>query len=300
MESVKALMAALIDYAGLFPPAELGMRKAVENYAGYVTGSDSASLGKFILPVERVAEFEQSGGDLFPQARGAAPWLISILVKGYLPSALSAIRDFDSRHGVARGGGAKVTTIEVPLACLPDFSRAEIQNYSAYVEVAASDDVATLLSQLESAGVNAKLRTGGVVETAFPSTYHVIRFLRTCCDIGIAFKATAALHHPVRAEFPLTYKPDSPRGTMFGFLNVFLAAAFVWNGVDDSTAAKILDETDPSAFAFDESAARWRDQSLSVNRIAAARRSFAHSFGSCSFREPVDELNLLLSGAGAA
>jgi hypothetical protein len=300
MESVKALTAGLIDYAGLFPPAELEMREAVESYSGYFASPDAASLGKFILPVERIGEFEQSAGDLTAKGKNAAPWPISILVKADLQSAIKQMRAFDSRHGAARAGGAKVTAIEMPFACLPDLSCAEIQNYAAYVEVAASDDVATLLSQLKNAGVNAKLRTGGVVETAFPSTYHVIRFLRTCCDIGIAFKATAGLHHPVRADFPLTYKPDGPRGTMFGFLNVFLAAVFMWSGADDSTAAKILEETDSSSFAFDDSAVSWRDQSLSVNRIAAARHSFAHSFGSCSFREPVDELKLLLAGAAAA
>jgi hypothetical protein len=300
MESVKALTAGLIDYAGLFPPAVLGMREAVENYAEYFAGPDAASLGKFILPVERIDEFEQSSGDLLSKERGAGPWPISILVKTDLQSAIARIRAFDSRHGDAHGGGGKVTAIEMPFACLPELSRAEIQNYAAYVEVAASDDVATLLPQLKKAGVSAKLRTGGVVETAFPSTYHVIRFLRTCCDVGIALKATAGLHHPVRAQFPLTYKPESPRSTMFGFLNVFLAAAFMWNGADDPTAAKILEETDQTAFAFDESAVCWRDQSLSANRIAAARQSFAHSFGSCSFREPVDELKLLLSGAAAA
>lgn len=276
------------------------MREAVENYAEYLASPDSASLGKFILPVERIDQFEQSVGDLLSKGRGAAQWPISILVKADLQSAIAEIGAFNSRHGDPRGGGATVTVLEMPFTCLPELSHAEIQNYSAYVEVAASDDVATRLQQLKNAGVNAKLRTGGVVETAFPSTYHVVRFLRTCCDIGIAFKATAGLHHPVRAEFPLTYKPDSPRGTMFGFLNVFLAAAFMWNGADDSISAKILDETDSSAFAFDDSAVSWRDQSLSVNRIAAARQSFAHSFGSCSFREPVDELKLLLSAATAA
>jgi hypothetical protein len=300
MESVKALTAGLIDYAGLFPPAELGMRGAVESYAEYFAGPDSASLGKFILPAERIGEFEQATANLLPKGRVSAPWPLSILVKADLHSAIAQIRAFDSRHGDAREGGGKVMAIEMPLACLPELSRPETQNCSVYVEVAASDDVVTLLPQLKNGGVNAKLRTGGVVDTAFPSSYHIIRFLRTCRDIGIAFKATAGLHHPVRAEFPLTYKLDSPRGTMFGFLNVFLAAAFMWNGADDSTAAKILEETDSSAFAFDDSAVNWRDQSLSVNRIAAARQSFAHSFGSCSFREPVDELKLLLSGAAAA
>ena len=67
-----------------------------------------------------------------------------------------------------------------------------------------------------------------------------------------------------------------------------------------SPSPEFLEETDSAAFTFSDSAISWRDRSLSTNRIAAAREVFATSFGSCSFREPVDELKLLLAGAGVA
>jgi hypothetical protein len=41
---------------------------------------------------------------------------------------------------------------------------------------------------------------------------------------------------------------------------------------------------------FDEEALNWRGRRLLTAQIAAARRDFAHSFGSCSFEEPVTEL----------
>ena len=47
---------------------------------------------------------------------------------------------------------------------------------------------------------------------------------------GWRSRSPLGLHHPVRGEYPLTYAPDAPRGVMHGFLNVFLAAAFVWHG----------------------------------------------------------------------
>ena len=47
----------------------------------------------------------------------------------------------------------------------------------------------------------------------------------TFADAGVPFKATAGLHHAIRGEYPLTYAKDSPRGEMFGYLNVFIAAA---------------------------------------------------------------------------
>jgi hypothetical protein len=106
----------------------------------------------------------------------------------------------------------------------------------------------------------------------------------------VAFKATAGLHHPVRAPQALTYAADSPRAVTHGFLNVFLAAAFAWHG--DRDLEPVLAETDPAAFRFDDRA-HWRDRSLDAAQVRDARREFAHSFGSCSFDEPVRDLEAL-------
>jgi hypothetical protein len=55
----------------------------------------------------------------------------------------------------------------------------------------------------------------------------------------------------------------------------------------------ILEESDPHAFAFAEPELRWRAYSLPTAQIAIARADFAHSFGSCSFEEPVADLRQL-------
>jgi len=120
----------------------------------------------------------------------------------------------------------------------------------------------------------------------------VLRFVRHCLDCGVAFKATAGLHHPLRAEYPLTYEPDAPRGVLFGYLNVFLATAFVRHGMDDSEALDLLEERDASAFQVDGDRVRWREHELTAEQLRAARHEVV-AFGSCSFREPVDELRAL-------
>jgi hypothetical protein len=58
---------------------------------------------------------------------------------------------------------------------------------------------------------------------------------------------------------------------------------------DKADPEKVLSETDPSAFSFDDSAT-WRGVSLTAAQINQARRDFVHSIGSCSFEEPVEEL----------
>lgn len=155
----------------------------------------------------------------------------------------------------------------------------------AYCEVPVAD-----LDEVKRAGAFAKVRTGGVKPEAIPSVGEVAAFIVACADRRLPFKATAGLHHPVRAAHPLTYEADAPRAILHGALNVFLAAAFAWHG--DRDLEPVLGETDPAAFRFDDRA-HWRDRSLAADQVRDARRHFAHSFGSCSFDEPVRDLEAL-------
>ena len=80
---------------------------------------------------------------------------------------------------------------------------------------------------------------------------------------------------------------------MHGFLNVFVAAAFARFGASNQALIQILDERDPLAFEFHDDQLLWRGNGVSTNQISAARAEFAHSFGSCSFEEPVADLRQL-------
>ena len=146
------------------------------------------------------------------------------------------------------------------------------------------------LDAVKAAGSCAKIRTGGITPDGIPSIESLATYISACADRRLPFKATAGLHHPVRSRHPLTYEPDAPLAIMHGFINVFLAAAFAWNGEPEITA--VLAETDPTAFRFDDRA-HWRHLSLSTDQIIDARTHFAHSFGSCSFEEPVADLKQL-------
>jgi len=141
--------------------------------------------------------------------------------------------------------------------------------------------------------VNAKVRTGGIVAETIPGAPLLARFLEACASAGVPFKATAGLHHPIRAEHPLTYEPDAPRSTMHGFLNVFGAAAFARGGMPAGEIEAVLRETTPAAFALDDAGLAWRDRRVTTDEIALTRRDFAISFGSCSFAEPVAELEAM-------
>ena len=121
----------------------------------------------------------------------------------------------------------------------------------------------------------AKIRTSDV------TSQQVAEFLLVAAARRLPFKATAGLHHPMRSA------------AMHGFLNVFTAAAFAWHGAERALLLDVLDDGEPGSFDFAEHVLRWRGRALSTAQIQAARRDFAHSFGSCSFEEPVDGLREL-------
>ena len=130
--------------------------------------------------------------------------------------------------------------------------------------------------------------------TRFPPPADLVRFLRACAAAGVPFKATAGLHHPLRAEYRLTYEPDSARGTMFGFLNLFLAAAFMAGGHGRRRrGAAAGGARPPRRSASTTRGVEWRGQRLDLDAIRRAREAGIVSFGSCSFTEPIDDLQSL-------
>ena len=79
---------------------------------------------------------------------------------------------------------------------------------------------------------------------------------------------------------------------MYGYLNVFLTAALLAE-LSDAEAVALLEETDVGAIQVSRDTIQWRDHELRADQANAAREQIASSFGSCSFREPVDDLRAL-------
>jgi hypothetical protein len=161
-----------------------------------------------------------------------------------------------------------------------------------FAEFPLAGDLSPMTAALRRAGAGAKIRTGGVTADSFPSSRDVLTFLQACRKAGIRFKATAGLHHAVRGEYRLTYEPAAPTGTMFGFLNVAMAAAFLWFDRDDATVIAVLEERASDGFEFTDAGVSWRHDRLSRDQLREVRREFFVGFGSCSFSEPMAEVGL--------
>jgi hypothetical protein len=294
LSAIQTLLRQSIDYAGLFPPAGLGMAAAVDNYRRYQAGPDAWALGRFILPASRLAELEEAAHDSSPRVAPGRPWPLSALVGPDLIHDLDQVTAFNRRQ-VATGTGMLVDTIEAKAdrASIVQEAMGQVpEQLEVYFEIPIDADPTDLLSAAARAGARAKIRTGGVTPEAFPSTANLVHFIHTALRLEVPFKATAGLHHALRAEYKLTYEPDSGKGMMYGFLNVFLATALARTGMDERDTGTILEESSPAAIRVDDDTIGWRDRRLDREALSRSRHSLI-SYGSCSFTEPIAELQAL-------
>ena len=295
--SLDALLSGLIDYAGLFPPAGLSMSAAVGRYADYRGGERRNWLGRFVVPVSRLDEFTRAAADL-PRdlVLASEPWRLSALAGADLHADLAGITEFGAAHARGENPVFRIDSIEAKAGRVEEILEAMVwipDGIACYFEIPIRENPAGLIAAISRTGARAKVRTGGVTEDAIPAAADLARFLVECARADAAFKATAGLHHPLRSRHPLTYEPGAPEGLMFGFLNVFLAAAFARKGMGAEDLSHLLEEEAPGSIAFDDQGATWGGRHLDLAQLREARRSFAIAFGSCSFEEPVNDLRAL-------
>jgi hypothetical protein len=289
--SVQAALAALVDYAGLFPPAELPLAQAVHEYQAARAGSQAWMLGRFIVGAASVAAL--------PEALAS----LSVIAD---PTA-----DALNRVAQLRTAGAKIEALEISLAksvsefreslsrdeildtvgaLEADLATAGLRGVPTFLEIPRTEPwrgiVPQTLEAIARLGLGAKLRCGGVVAQAFPAVEEVAAFIEAVASTRVPFKATAGLHHPVRHG-------DAASGFMMhGFLNI-LAAAALASRVDHNTLVRIIAEEDSSVFAFDDDSFSWRGQRIDLPALEETRRSNFVGYGSCSFAEPVEDLMAL-------
>jgi len=288
--SARSLLAGIIDYAGLFPPAELPMPAAVYNYAHYLTLPFSWMLGRFVVSAARLEEFVREAVPVLPPRGSSSVWGVSLLSSD-LERDIRRIEELQREHP-----GVRFESIEIKAASATEIAAAVKVipgSIRLYCEIPLAGEFETLLAPMAQWGVRAKIRCGGITSGTFPAAVRVAAFLRECHAAGVSFKATAGLHHPMRGSYPLTYAPGSPTEVMHGFLNLFLAAAWVRRGMPLEVTESLLEERSPAAFKFQDDGVEWREHRLSTADILAARRDFAVGFGSCSFSEPVADLRIM-------
>ncbi len=292
--SLRALLSGVIDYAGLFPPAQLPLDVALANYLKYRESADAWMLGRFVCPAARLTEIPEGveltvsaigrGGDTIDSfSAGIEANLVAIRASSLRVEVLEAklpagFTDYDLLGGAIEEilPSVKAAGLSVFLEP-PTLAKSKIQNV---VDVLAEYDPPKPL------GI--KLRTGGLEAKAFPSSAQLAHAIHYACREGVRLKATAGLHHP----FPRY--DENLQARMHGFVNVFAAGVLGRVcGLGEHDVRAILEEEDPARFRFEDDALYWGDLKATTEQIREARRDAVLSFGSCSFDEPREDLRAL-------
>jgi hypothetical protein len=284
--SARALMAGAVDYAGLFPPAQLPLADALAEYRRALAGADAWMLGRFIVPAVQLPALADA---VVRDAHDGRGWTVSAIVREHMDEDAAAVQAFNQRAAHLHVG---VDTIE----CRPSSSdsitwlaKTFSPAFTVHVEVGVGPTAPDDLRVVARHQLRAKVRTGGLAPDAFPPPASLVAFIESARDVGVPFKATAGLHHAMRGAYPLSDEVGAQSATMHGFVNVMLATATVGERFATTTAAALLTRTDRSALVFDDERVRWGDVELSIDAIVRMREAQCVSFGSCSFREPADE-----------
>jgi hypothetical protein len=305
------LLTSLIDYAGLFPPAQLSLEPAIRNYAAYQLYADSWMLGRFIIPAVRLAELTPYL-HLFSKERR-----LNISAIGQrsttkeeclnlLNEDLEKITLFCNDNVDVVG----INVLEMPLPpIVPDHgflktiaaetNKHDLQTFCEVTiplneewenQMLRTLDEIVLHNRKKKGGslLGVKLRTGGVTADAFPTPEQVALVLVGCSDRDIPQKFTAGLHHPIRM-----YR-EEVETKMHGFLNLFTAGLLARSKkLDVATVVEILSDENAENFTFTEHGLYWKSLRIDVSEIEQLRQNALYSYGSCSFDEPREDLRAL-------
>ncbi|WP_104105611.1 hypothetical protein [Nocardioides sp. 616] len=265
---------ALVDDAAVFPPGDLPLAEALAAHREHRASPYGDLLGTFVLrdtDLPGVRGFEHPVSVVVTGGAGqiAGPLGLAARLGLSLGGVELALRDLDDLPQNARRVVAAV-----------DAARAEgllDEDTPVHVEVPGDLTAGWLRAADELAALELRLkfRTGGTETHQVPSEDQLAARIDAALDRETPFKATAGLHHAVRHT-------GADGAEHHGFLNVLLATRHAFDGAGHEDVVATLADRDPDSVV---AAAAEAD-------LTGARRWFT-SFGSCSVREPLADLQRL-------
>ena len=292
LDARTASFAALIDYAGLFPPASLDMADAVAAYREARKSRARWVAGRFLCQASRLEEL--AGVMMATFTTGEAPWEVGVIFDMDPGRAASLAQTFHAEmQPAAVVASAEAKPAEPTTASLDMLVRTlvsiqpEVVPFIEVVQPCAFEDqigtVAEALGQLGRVG-GVTLRCGGSDASMFPEPSTVGSFILSATNAKLPFKTTAGLHRPTR------YFDADLDTWRHGFVNILVAAAAAEAGHPIEKLTDIIAEADTDAFKISTAFVTWRDLSIPGPAMRRVRTQGFVGFGSCDFFEPIAAL----------
>lgn len=315
-DSLRAFLAQILDYAGLFPPASLDLATAFANYQNYRQTDQSWMLGKFICPTSQLNNLAKLVADTeleFPvsallnaadkdKTAGALRQQLEEII--HLQSNSKLVISSLEAKTLAPDESGNTSHWQQTLAYCEEIKQSLAnQAMSVFLEFPhqwiESPNFYDYLVELREFNerqrhdsspfiIGCKIRCGGLALGAIPAVEVVAKVIHGCGENRIPVKATAGLHQPLR------HFDESHKIWHHGFVNLFAAGIlFESSNLSRDNIIDVLSDSDPNHFQFNDTAMSWRDHSVNTKVIANVRQQGMIGFGSCSFTEPIEALQQL-------
>lgn len=314
-KSLKVFLDKIIDYAGTYPPANLDLKTAFNNYLEYIKDSPYKwMLSKFVCSSSNLNELDKIIRDNKIAIEKPVTFTIigssSVHSSEFLDSLnrdAELMKTFANKYSKFVNLGAYEVRLPADIFSMKgdnvlfDFIKLASGQLGkilggtipVFFESKPDDNLSSLAQAIESFNASGgkagyKLRTGGVEASAFPLPQKIAYAFKTCRDFKIPMKCTAGLHHPV------THYDESVKTKMYGFINIFGAGVLhCCHELNADVLIEILTDENAGNFKFTDNAFHWKNLYVLMSKVKDARKEFILSFGSCSFDEPVEDLKSL-------
>lgn len=264
---IPPLFAGLFDDAAVFPPGSLPLAEAVSAHVAHTRGAHAGLVGAFVLAAQDLDRLAELTAGL---PGGSFDLSVTVPLPG-VSDALDAARRIPAvllvGLEVALPDKAAADTVVPALAEAVD----DETGPAVYVEVPRDARREPLLAALAGTPWLAKFRTGGVRADLCPDERELAAAVLAATRSGVAFKATAGLHHALRNTDPETGFEQH------GFLNLLVATDAALQGAQEATLVRLLSDRDGDRIAE------------RVHGLSPQVRDTFRSFGTCSVAEPAIE-----------
>ena len=292
----EVFLSKLIDYAGIFPPANLKLPLALSNYRSYMQSTHHWIISKFIISSTDLRKISIKDINQFNSQNLLN---LSIITKNFN-------KDYNIINTFLRefSNNVKFSCLETQISNINNFNNQMIEindlikknklNISLFFELLSKnwkDDIPFVIDNISrfnktyETNFGFKLRCGGIKKSSFPAPTYISTVLLQSIKKNVPMKFTAGLHHPY------IYNDSQINTKMYGFFNVFLSGMFAKKyDLNENDIIKILIDENKNHFQFKENKIKWKSYYITTDEILDYRLKNFISFGSCSFDEPCEDL----------
>ncbi len=292
----EVFLSKLIDYAGIFPPANLELSLALSNYRSYIQSNHNWIISKFIISSTDLKKISIKDINQFNSQNLLNLSIISKNFNKDYNIINTFLREFSSsvKFSCLETQITNVTNFYNQMIEINDLIKKNKLNISLFFELLSKnwqDNIPLVIDNISrfnetyETNFGFKLRCGGIKKSSFPAPKYISTVLLQSIKRNIPMKFTAGLHHPY------IYKDRQINTNMYGFFNVFLSGMFAKKyDLNKNDIIKILIDKNKDHFQFKENKIKWQSYYITKDEILDYRLKNFISFGSCSFDKPCEDL----------